>query len=81
MDMGTAAPTPIRSAREKLIMTKGIARLTAAKAVEPRKCPTKTPSTVWYSAEASMLTAPGIAARKKSFSGAVLENSASEFIY
>ena len=46
-EMGTADPTPMRSAREKLMMTKGMARLTAAKAVAPRNCPTKTPSTVW----------------------------------
>ena len=46
MAMGTAAPTPIKSAREKLIITKGMARLTAAKAVAPKKRPTKTPSKV-----------------------------------
>ena len=46
MDMGTEAPTPIRSAREKLMITKGIARFTAAKAVEPRNCPTNIPSMV-----------------------------------
>ena len=46
MAMGTADPTPIRSAREKLMMTKGMARFTAAKAVAPKNRPTKTPSSV-----------------------------------
>ena len=46
MDIGTEEPTPIRSAREKLMMTKGSARLSAAKAVSPRKWPTKIPSMV-----------------------------------
>ena len=78
MDMGTAEPTPIRSASEKLIITNGMARLTAAKAVSPRKRPTKTPSIVWYSAEASILIAPGMEARKNSFSGGVFEKSAVE---
>lgn len=36
MEMGTEEPTPIRSAREKLMMTKGIARFNAAKAVSPK---------------------------------------------
>ena len=44
--MGTEEPTPMRSARAKLMMTKGMARLSAAKAVSPRNCPTKTPSSV-----------------------------------
>ena len=80
MEIGTAEPTPIRSASEKLMMTNGMARLSAAKAVAPRNCPTKTPSSVWYSAEASMLTAPGMEAMKKSFSGGVFANNAFEFI-
>ena len=80
MDMGTAEPTPIKSASEKLIMTNGMARLSAAKAVSPRKRPTKTPSSVWYSAEASMLIAPGMEARKNSLTGGVFANSAVEFI-
>ena len=78
MAMGTEAPTPIRSAREKLITTKGMARLTAAKAVDPKNWPTKTPSIIPYRAEASMLTAPGRAARKKSLTGGVRAKSASE---
>ena len=36
MDIGTAEPTPMRSAREKFIITKGIARFIAAKAVSPK---------------------------------------------
>ena len=47
MEMGTEEPTPIRSARAKLMITKGMARFSAAKAVSPRNCPTKMPSTVW----------------------------------
>lgn len=43
-EMSTDEPTPIRSAIEKLMMTNGIARLTAAKAVSPRNCPTIMPS-------------------------------------
>ena len=43
-EMGTEEPTPIRSARAKLIITKGIARLMAAKAASPRTWPTSTPS-------------------------------------
>ena len=35
MEIGTDDPTPIRSATAKLMMTKGIARLIAAKAVLP----------------------------------------------
>ena len=35
---------------------------------------------VWYNAEASMLTAPGMEAKKNNFSGEVLENKAVEFI-
>ena len=45
-EIGTADPTPIRSASAKLMMTNGMARLSAAKAVSLRKCPTKTPSSV-----------------------------------
>ena len=78
-EMGTAEPTPIRSAKEKLITTNGMARFSAANAVVPRNWPTNTPSTVWYSAEASMLMAPGTDARKNSFTGGVLENNAAEF--
>ena len=78
MEIGTDEPTPIRSAREKLMMTKGMARLTAANAVAPRYCPTNIPSMVWYRAEASILTAPGMDARKKSFSGDVTEKSLCE---
>ena len=70
----------MRSAREKLMMTKGMARLMAAKAVAPAKWPTKMPSKVWYRAEASMLMAPGIEARKKSLKGGVLANNAVAFI-
>ena len=72
--MGTEEPTPIRSASEKLMITKGMARFSAAKAVSPRIRPTKIPSRSWYRAEASMLTAPGTAAMKKSFVGETLEN-------
>ena len=43
-EMGTAEPTPMRSARAKLMITKGIARLMAAKAVSPSTCPTRMPS-------------------------------------
>ena len=78
--MGTDEPKPIRSASEKLMMTNGMARLSAANAVPPRNWPTNTPSIVWYSAEASMLIAPGIAAIKNSLSGAVLANKVAEFI-
>lgn len=74
MEMGTAEPTPIRSAREKLMMTKGMARFRAAKAVLPTNCPTNRPSSRPYRAEASMLTAPGMAAMKNSFTGGVLAN-------
>ena len=45
-DTGTDEPTPMRSARAKLIITNGIARLSAAKAVSPRYWPTKTPSRI-----------------------------------
>ena len=44
MEMGTDEPTPTRSASEKLIMTKGMARLTAANAASPSRCPIKAPS-------------------------------------
>ena len=74
MEMGTAAPTPIRSARAKLMMTKGMARFRAAKEVLPRNCPTNRPSKSWYKAEASMLTEPGRAAVKNSLTGGVLAN-------
>ena len=80
IEIGTAEPTPIRSAREKLMTTKGMARLMAANAVAPRNCPTNTPSMVRYSALASMLTAPGTEARKNSFSGGVFENNSTESI-
>ena len=43
MEIGTEEPTPIRSDSAKLMMTKGIARLTAAKAVEPKKLPDEDP--------------------------------------
>ena len=43
-EMGTAEPTPMRSARAKLMMTKGMARLMAAKAASPSTCPTRMPS-------------------------------------
>lgn len=33
MEIGTEAPTPMRSASEKLMITKGMARLIAAKAI------------------------------------------------
>src|SRR5699024_4254100 len=79
-EMGTDEPTPTRSAREKLMMTKGMARLRAANEVESRKLPTKMPSISWYSEEASMPTAPGREAMKNSFRGGVLENSAVESI-
>ena len=81
MEMGTADPTPIKSASEKLIITKGMARLIAAKAVAPKNWPTNIPSSVWYNAEASILIAPGIEASKNSLSGGVFENNAVEFIY
>lgn len=74
MEMGTADPTPMRSASAKLMMVNGIARFMAANAVEPRNCPTKTPSMVCHSAEASMLMAPGMAAVKKSRTGGVRAN-------
>ena len=45
-EIGTEEPTPIKSARAKLMMTKGMARFNAAKAVVPRKRPTNTPSTI-----------------------------------
>ena len=70
-EMGTAEPTPIRSDNAKLMMTKGMARLIAAKAVAPRNWPTRMPSKVWYRADASMLTMPGIDAIRKSFTGVV----------
>lgn len=44
MEIGTEEPTPIRSASAKLMMTKGIARFSAAKGVSPKNCPTKMPS-------------------------------------
>ena len=44
------------------------------------KWPTKMPSKVWYRAEASILMAPGIEARKKSLKGGVLANNAVAFI-
>ena len=72
IDIGTEEPTPMRSAREKFMITKGIARLMAANAVLPRKRPTKTPSSVWYIADASMPMAPGSAAFRKSLPGFVL---------
>ena len=71
IDIGTEEPTPMRSAREKFMITKGIARLMAANAVLPRKRPTKTPSSVWYIADASMPMAPGSAAFRKSLPGFV----------
>ena len=80
MEMGTEDPTPTRSAREKLMITKGMARLRAAKAVASRKLPTKTPSRSWYKEEASMLTAPGTEAMKNSLTGGVLAKSAVESI-
>ena len=43
-DMRTEEPTPIRSATAKLMITNGMARLTAAKAVSPKNCPTIIPS-------------------------------------
>ena len=62
------------------MMTKGMARLRAAKAVGVKKLPTNTPSISWYSDEASMLTAPGSDARKNRRTGGVWENSVVEFI-
>ena len=72
MEIGTEEPTPIRSASAKLMMTNGIARLSAANAVAERSWPTSMPSISWYSADASMLIEPGSAAKKNSFSGGVL---------
>lgn len=43
-EMGTADPTPIRSASAKLMMTNGKARLSAANDVSPNIFPTKNPS-------------------------------------
>ena len=74
-EIGTADPTPIRSASEKLMITSGIARFRAAKASPASIRPTRTPSMVWYRAEASMPTEPGIAARKNSFTAGVFENN------
>ena len=47
MAMGTEDPTPMRSARAKLMMTRGMEKFKAAKAVSPRKCPIKIPSKSW----------------------------------
>ena len=44
MEIGTELPTPIISLMAKLMMTKGIARLSAANGVSPRMRPTRTPS-------------------------------------
>ena len=46
-EMGTDEPTPTRSDRAKLMMTKGMARLRAAKDVPSRKLPTRMPSISW----------------------------------
>ena len=75
MEMGTALPRPIKSARAKLMMTRGMARLNPAKAVSPKMRLMKMPSATWYRAEASIPIEPGIAALKNSRVGGVCENS------
>ena len=79
--MGTAEPSPIRSAREKFITTKGKAKLSAANAVSPKMRPTNIPSSSPYKADASMLNAPGRAAIKNNFIGGVLAKRFLEFMY
>ena len=74
-EMGTAEPTPMRSEIAKLMMTSGMARLSAAKASPPSSCPTNMPSSSWYSEDASMPTEPGSAALKNRRVGLVLRNS------
>ena len=69
MDIGAEAPTPIRSAREKLIITSGMAILMAAKALSPRVWPMNMPSTMLYRDIANMLIMPGIATTKNSRHG------------
>ena len=80
MEIGTVDPTPIKSAKEKLIITKGNAKFNAAKAVSPKIRPTNNPSTKPNSEDASMLTIPGIAAIKNSFIGDVFVNNTFESI-
>ena len=79
-EMGTADPTPMRSASAKFTITNGIARLMAANAVAPTNWPTNTPSSVCHSDEASMLTAPGTAAMRKRRRVGVSRYSARESI-
>ncbi len=80
MDIGTVDPTPIKSAKEKLIITKGNAKFNAAKAVSPKIRPTNNPSISPNSEAASMLTIPGIAAMKNNFIGDVFVNNTFESI-
>ena len=75
MEMGTALPRPIKSARAKLMMTRGIARLNPAKAVSPKMRLMKMPSATWYRAEASIPIEPGMAALKNSWGRASAKNS------
>ena len=74
MEIGTAEPTPMRSASEKLMNTNGNARFSAAKAVPSRNWPTRMPSARPYSDDANMPMAPGSAAIKNSFAGGVFKN-------
>ena len=82
IDIGTDAPTPIRSASEKFIITSGIAIFTAANAPSPSFCPINAPSMMLYIDMANILIIPGKATIKKSFHGlmAAYMASVSRFI-
>ena len=80
MDMGADAPTPIRSASEKFIITRGIAIFTAANAPSPRVCPIKMPSMMLYIDMANILIIPGAATIKNSRQGLIVAYISSVFI-
>ena len=69
-------PTAIISATAYAIRSRGIARFPPAKAVCPRKRPTRSISREKYIFDAIIPTAPGIAARKKSRDGFVSRKNA-----
>ncbi len=81
MEIGTDAPTPTRSAIEKLIITIGIAILTAANATSPNFCPIKIPSKMLYIDIANILTMPGNATVKNNLHGESVENIVLESIF
>ena len=81
MEMGADAPTPMRSASEKFIITRGIAIFTAANAPSPSICPIKIPSIMLYTDIANMLTIPGIATTKNSRHGFMVAYIISAFVF